>query len=150
MAVASGVFLVDQITKVWARGSLGDGDSFAVIPGLLNLIYAENTGVAFSRLSGGGQTGRWVLAGSAGVASAVVLLTVRRTPHESRRILAASSLFLAGILGNMANRVWYGFVIDWIDVQFGSWHYPTFNLADAAICAGAALVIFDMIVRSRQ
>jgi signal peptidase II len=59
-------------------------------------------------------------------------------------------LLLAGIVGNLTDRLRLGFVIDFIDVQLGSWHYPTFNVADAAICAGAGLLIIDMFFNRRK
>ncbi|MGI8470565.1 MAG: signal peptidase II, partial [Pyrinomonadaceae bacterium] len=66
------------------------------------------------------------------------------------RLLGALALLLAGIAGNVTDRLRLGFVIDFIDVQFGSWHYPTFNVADAAICVGAGLLILDMVLSGRR
>lgn len=59
-------------------------------------------------------------------------------------MLSSLALLLAGIAGNVTDRMRLGYVIDFIDVQFGSWHYPTFNLSDVAICVGAGLLILDM------
>jgi signal peptidase II len=59
-------------------------------------------------------------------------------------------LLLAGIIGNVTDRIRLGFVVDFIDVQFGSWHYPTFNVADIAIVTGAGLLILDMILVKRS
>ena len=64
--------------------------------------------------------------------------------------MGALSLLLAGIVGNVVDRMRLGFVVDFIDVQFGSWHYPTFNIADAAICVGAGLLIIDMVLSKRE
>jgi signal peptidase II len=144
LAASFGFFLLDQTTKIWARESLRFSDSVAVIPNFLNFIYAENTGVAFSQLSGGGETGRWLLSALAGIAALAVLYYLWRAPKTETRISSALALLLAGILGNFASRVRFGFVVDWIDVQFGAWHYPTFNLADVWICTGAGLLILDM------
>ena len=65
-------------------------------------------------------------------------------------MLGALALILAGIAGNVADRMRLGFVVDFIDVQFGSWHYPTFNVADMAVCVGAGLLIIDMLLSKRK
>lgn len=145
LAAAFAVFLLDQSTKAWARKTLRFGDDVNVIPGFLNFIYAQNTGVAFSQFDNGGAVGRWILAALATAAAAAVLYYFWRTPKTEDRVLGALSLLLAGIVGNLTDRVRLGYVIDFIDVQLGSWHYPTFNVADAAICCGAGLLILDLI-----
>lgn len=150
LAAAMGVFLLDQSSKAWARKTLRFGDEMNVIPGFLNFIYAENTGVAFSQLNNGGETGRWALSALAGVAALAVLYYFWRTPKNEDRLLGACALLLAGIVGNLTDRVRLGFVIDFIDVQFGSWHYPTFNVADAAICLGAGLLILDLFLSRKK
>ncbi|CAN5563405.1 signal peptidase II [soil metagenome] len=141
--MSGGVFLVDQTTKAWAIRNLRFGDK-TVIPGFLNFAYAENTGVAFSFLNDHGDAGRWGLSVVAGIAAVLVLYYFWRVPRTNDRLLGALALLLAGIAGNLTDRARIGFVIDFIDVQFGSWHYPTFNVADAAICIGAGLLIIDM------
>lgn len=146
LAAAAGVFLLDQASKAWARKTLRFGDEVNVIPGFLNFIYAENTGVAFSQLSNGGEFGRWMLSGLAMLAAIAVLYYFWRTPRTEDRTLGACALLLAGIVGNLTDRVRLGFVIDFIDVQFGDWHYPTFNVADSAICLGAGLLILDLLL----
>lgn len=144
LVAAFAVFLLDQASKAWARKTLRFGDEVTVIPNFLNFIYAENTGVAFSQLSNGGDAGRWMLSAVAGVAAIFVLYYFWRTPKENDRLLGACALLLAGIVGNFTDRVRLGYVIDFVDVQFGNWHYPTFNVADSAICIGAGLLILDL------
>lgn len=144
LVAAFGVFLLDQASKAWARKTLRFGDEVNVIPNFLNFIYAENTGVAFSQFNNGGDTGRWLLSAVAGLAAVFVLYYFWRTPKENDRMLGACALLLAGIVGNLTDRVRLGYVIDFIDVQFGNWHYPTFNVADSAICIGAGLLILDL------
>ncbi|NNE67707.1 MAG: signal peptidase II [Pyrinomonadaceae bacterium] len=147
LVAAGAVFLLDQASKAWAVQRLKFGGDIDVIPGFLNFAYATNTGVAFSMFAGNGDSGRWILSGLAMFASALVLYFFWRTPRGDDRILGALSLLLAGILGNVIDRLRLGYVVDFIDVQFGSWHYPTFNVADIAICTGAGLLILDMILR---
>jgi signal peptidase II len=134
LATAGAVFFVDQTTKALAVRRLRFGDDVALIPGFLNLAYAQNTGVAFSMLDDHGDPGRWGLSSVALIAAALVLYFIWRTPRTDDRILGALALLLAGIIGNVTDRIRLGFVIDFIDVQFGSWHYPTFNVADIAVC----------------
>ena len=144
LAIAGGVFLIDQTTKAWAVRRLRFGDDINVIPGFLNFAYAQNTGVAFSMFDDQGDIGRWGLSIVALIAAVLVVYFFWRTPRTDDRILGALALLLAGIAGNVTDRVRLGFVVDFIDVQFGSWHYPTFNVADMAICIGAGLLILDM------
>lgn len=149
LAAAGAVFLIDQTTKAWAVRRLRFGEDMEIIPGFLNFAYATNTGVAFSLLDDYGNTGRWGLSVIAFIAAALVLYFFWRTPRSDDRILGALALLLAGITGNVVDRVRLGYVIDFIDVQFGSWHYPTFNVADMAIVTGAGLLILDMFLSKK-
>lgn len=145
-----GIFGVDQITKWWAIGRLRFGADIDVIPGFAKLLYAENDGVAFGQLQRGGSTGRWLLASFAGAAAAGVLVYFFRTPRSDDRVLGACALLLAGILGNLADRVRHGFVIDFVSLYLGDFHYPIFNVADVAICVGAGLLLLDAFMGSRS
>ncbi len=144
--IAAGVFLVlDQATKAWAIRKLRFGGDITVIQDFLNFSYAQNTGVAFSMFNGGGDTGRWFLSSLAFLAASLVIYFIWRTPRSDDRVLGSLALLLAGIVGNVLDRVRLGFVIDFIDFQFGNWHYPTFNVADIAICTGVGLLLLDML-----
>ena len=149
LAIAVGVFLIDQSTKAWAVRRLRFED-FPLIQNFLSLTYAQNTGVAFSMLDDHGDPGRWGLSVVAIVAGVLVLYFFWRTPRTDDRILGALALLLGGIGGNVVDRLRFGFVIDFIDVQFGSWHYPTFNIADAAICVGAGLLVLDLFLSRKK
>lgn len=150
LVITGGIFLIDQTTKAWAVRRLRFGDDINVIPGFLNLAYAQNTGVAFSMLDDHGDAGRWGLSAVAVLAGILVLFFFWKTPRSDDRILGALALLLAGIIGNVTDRIRLGFVVDFIDVQFGSWHYPTFNVADMAIVIGAGLLILDMLLSKRS
>ncbi|MDM7922431.1 MAG: signal peptidase II [Pyrinomonadaceae bacterium] len=150
LAVTGAVFMIDQTTKAWAVRRLRFGDDISVIPGFLNFAYAQNTGVAFSMLDDHGDTGRWGLSLVAIIAGTLVLYFFWRTPRSDDRILGSLALLLAGIIGNVVDRIRLGFVVDFIDVQFGTWHYPTFNVADMAIVAGAGLLILDMFLTKKK
>ena len=150
LLVAGAVFMIDQTTKAWAVRRLRFGGDKEIIPGFLNFSYAQNTGVAFSMLDDHGDTGRWGLSVVACIAAALVVYFFWRTPRTDDRILGALALLLAGIVGNVVDRSRLGFVVDFIDIQFGAWHYPTFNVADMAICIGAGLLILDMFLSKKR
>ena len=150
LAIAGGVFMIDQTTKAWAARRLHFDGDMPIIRGFLNFAYAQNTGVAFSMFDDGGDSGRWGLSVVAFVAAILVLYFFWRTPRSDDRILGALALLLAGIAGNLTDRIRLGFVIDFIDVQFGSWHYPTFNIADTAICIGAGLLLLDLVLSKKK
>jgi len=146
LIAAGAVFLIDQVTKAWAVRNLRFGNDREIIPNFLNFAYAQNTGVAFSFLDNYGDAGRWGLSAVAGIAAILVLYYFWRVPSTHDRLLGALALLLAGIVGNVTDRVRLGFVVDFVDVQIGGWHYPTFNVADMAICIGAGLLILDMFL----
>jgi signal peptidase II len=118
--------------------------------GEVQFAYAENTGIAFSRLQGGGEFGRWMLATLATLAIVGLLVYFFRTRRTDDRVLGAVALLLAGVGGNLTDRVRLGHVVDFIQVYIGSYPWPTFNIADAAICTGAALLALDLILEGRK
>jgi signal peptidase II len=144
------VFLVDQATKAWAVSRLRFGDSVRAVEGFLHFGYAENPGIAFGQFQEGGQFGRWMLVVLAVLAAIGVALYIFRTTRTDDRTLGACALLLAGIAGNVTDRVRLGHVIDFIEVHLGSFQWPTFNVADAAICTGAALLALDIILEGRK
>ena len=110
LAIAGGVFLIDQTSKAWATRSLRFGGDQTVISGFLNFAYAQNPGVAFSMLDDHGDSGRWALSAVAIVAATLVLFFFWRTPRTDDRIMGALALLLAGIVGNVTDRIRLGFV----------------------------------------
>ena len=147
---AAAVYMTDQASKAWAVQRLKTGEIVRVFDGLLHLSYAENPGIAFGQLQEGGQFGRWMLAALAGLAVVGLLLYFFRTRRTDDRLLGAISLLLAGVAGNLTDRVRLGHVVDFIDVFISSYQWPTFNVADAAICTGAALLALDLILEGRR
>lgn len=151
LVAAVGIYLTDQASKAWAARALRFGDATNVIPGFLNFIYAENTGIAFSQFQDKGAMGRWILSGLATAAAIGVLVYFFKTPRNEDKVLGACALLLAGICGNLTDRVRLGFVIDFIDVHIKTFHWPTFNVADASICFGAILLAYDVFFsKNRQ
>ena len=150
LAAALGVYLMDQATKAWAVRRLRLGDEVTVVDGFFRFAYAENPGIAFGQLQDGGAFGRWMLAGLAAAAGLAVLVYFWRTPRTDDRVLGACALLLAGIVGNLTDRVRLGHVVDFIVLHAGSYHWPTFNVADAAICLGAFLLALDIFAEGRK
>jgi signal peptidase II len=143
------LFLADQSSKAWAVRRLRTGEVVRAFDGVLHFAYAENPGIAFGRLQGAGEFGRWLLAALAGLAIVGLLLYLFRTKRTDDRILGAIALLLAGVAGNLCDRIRLGHVIDFIEVYIGSYQWPTFNVADAAICTGAALLAIDLLLEGR-
>ena len=140
---------MDQSSKAWAVRRLRFDDR-TIIRGILDFAYAENRGIAFGQLQEGGTFGRWFFVVLAGAAAIAVLFYFFRTPRNDDRILGACALLLAGILGNLTDRMRLGFVIDFIQLHAGQYHWPTFNVADASISFGALLLAYDLIFAGRK
>ena len=150
LVASFGIYMTDQVTKAWAVRALRFGQTWVVINGLLAFEYAENPGIAFGQLQEGGSFGRWFFVVLAALAAVAVLYYFWRTPRSDDRVLGACALLLAGILGNLTDRVRLGHVIDFILLHAGQYHWPTFNVADASICAGAFLLVLDLFFEGRR
>jgi signal peptidase II len=150
LIAAFGVFLIDQVTKAWAVRTLRVTDDLPIIRGFLDFVYTENRGIAFGQLQQLGSFGRWFFVGLAVAAAFAVLFYLLRTPRHDDRILGACALLLAGIAGNLTDRVRFGYVIDFILVHAHSYHWPTFNVADASICLGALLLAYDLVFEGKK
>jgi signal peptidase II len=144
------VLVVDQLTKQWAITTLKPVSLIEVIPGFFRLSFATNRGVAFSMFAESELNVRLIFATVSTLAAVFVLVYLARTPAVRIRMNAALSLLLAGIIGNLIDRVRLGEVIDFLDFHLGEkYTWPTFNIADAAICFGAVLLAFEMLREER-
>ena len=150
LLAALGIYLTDQASKAWAVRALRFGDERVIIPGFFQFIYTENPGIAFGQLQEGGSFGRWFFVVLAALAASAVFYYFLRTPRDDDRVLGACALLLAGISGNLTDRIRLGYVIDFIVVHAGNYHWPTFNVADASITVGALLLAYDMIFSHRS
>jgi signal peptidase II len=121
-----------------------------VLP-FLDLVRLHNTGAAFSFLSGASGWQNWLFTGIAIVVSAGVLWWLTRLPERGKSLLALGlALLLGGAIGNLVDRILYGYVVDFILFYYREWSYPAFNVADSAITCGVALVLFDGLVLERR
>ncbi|MFA5531227.1 MAG: signal peptidase II [Thiohalomonadaceae bacterium] len=136
------VVVIDQVTKTLASNLLNLYEAVPVLPGL-NLTLMHNTGAAFSFLSEEGGWQRWFFAAIALVVSTLLVLWLRRLPAAQRWLHIAIALVIGGAIGNVWDRVVLGYVVDFIDVYAGRWHWPAFNVADSAITVGAVMLLRD-------
>ena len=146
--LAGVVLILDQGSKWFADALLGPHDAVPLLP-FLDLRKAYNPGAAFSFLSDASGWQRWFFSGLAVLIIGVLVVWLRRLPRGQIRVALALALILGGAAGNRVDRVLYGHVIDFIDLYYGTWHWPTFNIADSAITLGAVLLILDALLGRR-
>ncbi len=138
------VLILDQCSKLIADALLQSGQPFRLLP-FLDLHKVYNTGAAFSFLSSASGWQRWFFVGLSLVISLLLVAWLRRLRSGQVRLALALALILGGAVGNLIDRVVYGHVIDFIDLYYGAWHWPVFNLADSAITLGAGLLVLDAL-----
>jgi signal peptidase II len=144
--LAVAVMVLDQWTKSLVVERFEEFDRIVLLP-VLELMRLHNEGAAFSFLSTAGGWQRWVFIGLGVAVSAGILIWLRRLPAKGQSLLAAGlSLILGGALGNVIDRVLFGYVIDFIRVHYEDYYFPAFNVADSAISVGAALIILDNLL----
>lgn len=143
--------ILDQATKLAIAGSMQLYESIQIMP-FFKLTYVHNTGAAFSFLSEAGGWQRWFFAGLAIVISAVIAVWLTRLKKHETLLAVALSLVLGGAVGNLIDRLAYGYVIDFLDVYYQSWHWPAFNIADSAITLGVILMLLESfgLMQSKQ
>jgi signal peptidase II len=149
---AAAVVALDQLSKWLALAFLTGKGPVGILP-CLNFTLVYNRGAAFGFLSqaSGWQNAFFIVV--ALLASAYVIYLLRRLDRGNRWTAAGLVLILGGALGNLIDRLVHGHVLDFIDVYYGAWHWPAFNIADSAITIGAVLLIWDAVgasVRSRR
>lgn len=145
VAVASVVFVLDLATKAIVEATIPLHQAIPVIDGLLSLVHLRNKGAAFSLLADAPAALRVPFFLAVSVAAvAVVIAFVRRLEDRQRGLVTALALVLGGAAGNLADRVRYGEVVDFILVYWRDWHWPAFNVADSAISIGVAVLVWAM------
>ena len=148
-ALAASVLLLDQYSKLWIveRFAYGDIESLS---GFFNLVRVHNYGAAFSFLSDAGGWQRWAFSLLAAVISIVLVVWIARLPTQSKMEGLALALILGGALGNLYDRLTLGYVVDFLDFHWSGMHFPAFNIADAGISVGAAVLIFDTLINGSE
>jgi signal peptidase II len=143
------IIIIDQISKSWMNSTLELYEPVRLLP-FLNLTLVHNPGAAFSLLSEASGWQRWFFSALALVVGAGILVWMRRLDHRDRLPSLALALILAGAIGNVIDRLRYGYVIDFIDVYYDRWHWPAFNVADSAITIGAAMMVLDAFLSGHR
>jgi signal peptidase II len=148
LAIAFFIIVADQLTKWLITSQFALGDS-RHITSFFNLVRVHNSGAAFSFLAGASGWQRWFFVGL-GVAAAGFILWMLRSHGGQKLFSWALALILGGALGNVIDRLLHGHVVDFIQLHYGGWAFPSFNVADSAITAGAVCLILDEILRVRR
>lgn len=143
------IVVIDQLTKYWVSSVFSYGETLELLP-VLNLTLVHNMGAAFSFLSDAGGWQRWFFAAVSLVVSVVLVVWLYRLPARQTLLATALALVLGGAVGNLWDRIVLGYVIDFIDFHYQSHHWPAFNVADAAITLGAALLILESFLAPKQ
>jgi signal peptidase II len=142
------VIVLDQISKLWISDRFVYGESFTVLK-VFDLVLWHNEGAAFSFLNDAGGMQRWLFTAIAVAASAWIIWLLRK--HADRTLFAfALSMILGGALGNLIDRISYGYVIDFLLFHWNEHTFPAFNLADSAITCGAGLLILDSFTEKKH
>ena len=148
LGLAFVLILADQFTKVLILGYYHLGDR-TIVTSFFNVVRVHNTGAAFSFLAGASGWQRWFFTVLGFVAAGIIILMLRSHPGQ-KLFSCALAFILAGALGNVIDRLLYGYVVDFLDFHWRGMHFPAFNVADSAITIGAACLILDEFLRVRH
>jgi signal peptidase II len=140
------LIILDQGTKFSAIHYLAFNQPVRLLP-FLNLTLEHNPGAAFSFLAQAGDWQGWLFGMVAILVCIFIARWLYKIPAGKIWLPMGLSLIIGGAIGNVADRIMHGYVIDFLDFYVNNWHWPTFNFADSAICIGAAMLIIDFIRR---
>jgi len=148
LGLAAILLMADQFIKILIVGFYKLGDATHVTS-FFNVVRVHNSGAAFSFLAGAGGWQRWFFTAIGLLAAALIVWMLKS--HAGQKLFAfALACILGGAIGNVIDRVLYGYVVDFLDFHWRGWHFPAFNLADSAITIGAACLILDELLRVRR
>ena len=143
------VIVLDQASKLLVDHTMDLFESIPLIP-LFQLTYVRNTGAAFSLLAHAGGWQRWFFIVLSLVASVGISYWINKLPKDRHLEASAWALVLGGALGNLIDRIAYGYVIDFLDAYYQQWHFPAFNVADSAITVGVGMLLIDAVLATRH
>jgi len=148
LALALLVVVLDQLTKALANHLLTYAEPLAVFPSF-NLTLLYNPGAAFSFLSDASGWQRWFFVAISTAATVLLIFWLKRLKPGQVLLSVALALVLGGAVGNLVDRLWFGYVVDFIQVYYHEYYWPAFNIADSAISVGAVLLIWDSLFTRR-
>ncbi|MFK8080245.1 MAG: signal peptidase II [Granulosicoccus sp.] len=134
------IVILDQITKIWADRAL-EMYQQVYVTSFFNITKAYNYGAAFSFLDTPGGWQRWFFTGISLIVSIVLCVWLYRMSRAEKWLSLSIALILSGAIGNLIDRMWYGYVVDFIQVHWNESYFPSFNIADAAISCGTVLLL---------
>jgi signal peptidase II len=150
LSLSAGVVLIDQVTKWLVVDSLSLFQRISILP-VFDLVRLHNTGAAFSFLANASGWQNKLFTGVAVIVSLGITGWLLTLPSEGRRVLGLGlALVLGGAIGNIIDRVLYGYVIDFLLFYYQDWSYPAFNIADSAITCGVVLILYDGLVLEKR
>ena len=152
LAISAVIVLADRLTKIWVTKHILMGGAIPVIPHVLRITHWTNEGAAFSLFadSASPHLVRWVLIGFSTLAAIVVLIAMVRLGARFTLTTIALALVLGGALGNVHDRIFYGSVVDFIEVHIFSYHFPDFNVADSSVVTGACMLMLDSLLPHKR
>ena len=136
------VLVLDQVSKIWITTSMFLYESINVIP-FFQLTYVQNEGAAFSFLNDAGGWQRWFFVSLSLIASVFIIIWLSKLPKSEKLQSLGLAMVLGGAIGNLIDRLRFGYVIDFLDVYYQTWHWPVFNVADSAITVGVFMLLLD-------
>ena len=148
LSIAALILIADQFTKVLMVSTYQLGEGFAV-SSFFNIVRVHNEGAAFSFLATAGGWQRWFFTGLGLVATLFMVWMLKKHPGQKLFGFAIACI-LGGAIGNVLDRVMYGYVVDFLDFHYAGIHFPAFNVADCGISVGAAFLILDEVLRVRR
>jgi signal peptidase II len=150
-ATAAAVFILDRFTKRLIESNLSFVDSYRVVPGFFDIVHSQNRGIAFGLFNDGNSNWSTGLVALFSVAAVFVIAALLWNGARIERLsLVGLSLILGGAAGNLFDRIAFGRVTDFLEFYIGSYHWPTFNVADSAIVIGCGLLLLEQLRAKRQ
>ncbi len=146
-ALAVTLFIIDQLSKQWIVNHYALFQGFE-LTSFFNIVRVHNPGAAFSFLANAGGWQQYFFTVLAFAVSAYLLWQMWQNPNDVRQC-GAFALIVSGAIGNVVDRLRFGYVVDFLDVHALGYHWPAFNVADSCICVGAALLVWDELTKLR-
>lgn len=143
------VLFLDQLIKYLVEGAVPLYESIPVISGFFSITHVKNTGAAFGLFAGGISPFRTLFFGAITIGALIVIFLIFRRIREERILVPLSlAMIMAGAVGNLVDRIRWGYVTDFLDFYWREYHWPAFNIADSAITVGVFLLLFENLFLS--